>query len=179
MKYYFHSSGHYIGLYTHDVGNDQAPLRPDMMFTLEPGLYFEELGIGIRIEDTILITEEGCEVLTAGIPKTVEEIERFMQGQKHEDRKPGDAYRQVWLFCPLDIAFLEILFLCFVLIGRDAAPDEALPTSDTVLPGTDTTPEFAWENYRTLIHALGGLEEKTYLNCKESFQLLCERVPAF
>ena len=82
MKYYFHSSGHYIGLYTHDVGNDQAPLRPDMMFTLEPGLYFEELGIGIRIEDTILITEEGCEVLTAGIPKTVEEIERFMQGQK-------------------------------------------------------------------------------------------------
>lgn len=67
------------------------------------------------------------------------------------------------------LLFLEILFLCFVLIGRDAAPDEALPTSDTVLPGTDTTPEFAWENYRTLIHALGGLEEKTYLNCKESF----------
>lgn len=78
MKYYFHSSGHYIGLYTHDVGDDLAVLEPDMMFTLEPGLYFEELGIGIRIEDTILITEDGCEVLTAGIPKTVEDIEQFM-----------------------------------------------------------------------------------------------------
>lgn len=79
MKYYFHSSGHYIGLYTHDVGNDEEKLQPDMMFTLEPGLYFEELGIGIRIEDTILITEDGCEVLTADIPKTVEDIEKFMQ----------------------------------------------------------------------------------------------------
>ncbi|MGI6070430.1 MAG: aminopeptidase P family protein [Blautia sp.] len=78
QKYYFHSSGHYIGLYTHDVGNDEAVLEPDMMFTLEPGLYFEELGIGIRIEDTILVTEDGCDVLTAQIPKTVEEIERFM-----------------------------------------------------------------------------------------------------
>lgn len=78
MKYYFHSSGHYIGLYTHDVGNDEAILEKDMMFTLEPGLYFEELGIGIRIEDTILVTEEGCDVLTAGIPKTPEEIEAFM-----------------------------------------------------------------------------------------------------
>lgn len=79
MKYYFHSSGHYIGLYTHDVGNDEAVLEPDMMFTLEPGLYFEELGIGIRIEDTLLVTEDGCEVLSGNIPKTVEDIERFMQ----------------------------------------------------------------------------------------------------
>lgn len=79
MKYYFHSSGHYIGLYTHDVGDDEAILEPDMMFTLEPGLYFEELGIGIRIEDTIRITEDGCDVLTGEIPKTVEDIEAFMK----------------------------------------------------------------------------------------------------
>lgn len=78
QKYYFHSSGHFIGLYTHDVGDDKAILEEDMMFTLEPGLYFEELGIGIRIEDTILITSDGCEVLTADIPKTVEDIESFM-----------------------------------------------------------------------------------------------------
>lgn len=83
MKYYFHSSGHYIGLYTHDVGNDEAALEPDMVFTLEPGLYFEDLGIGIRIEDTILVTKDGCEVLTAGIPKTIEEIEAFMQEVRH------------------------------------------------------------------------------------------------
>lgn len=82
MKYYFHSSGHYIGLYTHDVGDDNAPLQENMMFTLEPGLYFEELGIGIRIEDTILVTKEGCEVLTEAIPRTVEEIEAFMKKTK-------------------------------------------------------------------------------------------------
>lgn len=82
MKYYFHSSGHYIGLYTHDVGDDNAPLQENMMFTLEPGLYFEDLGIGIRIEDTILVTKDGCEVLTRGIPRTVEEIETFMKKAK-------------------------------------------------------------------------------------------------
>ena len=51
------------------------------MFTLEPGLYFKDEGIGIRIEDTILITEDGCEVFSKDIPKTVEEIERFMSGE--------------------------------------------------------------------------------------------------
>lgn len=79
-KYYLHGSGHFIGLYTHDVGEDpENLLQKDMMFTLEPGLYFPEEGIGIRIEDTLLVTEDGCEVLTADIPKTVEEIEVFMQ----------------------------------------------------------------------------------------------------
>ncbi len=75
-RHYCHGSGHFIGLYTHDVGDDSAILQPGMVFTLEPGLYFPEERIGIRIEDTILITEHGCEVLTANIPKTVEEIER-------------------------------------------------------------------------------------------------------
>lgn len=80
-QYYYHGSGHYIGLYTHDVGDEQAILEEDMMFTLEPGLYFPELGIGIRIEDTILVTRDGCEVLSGDIPKTVDEIEAFMAGQ--------------------------------------------------------------------------------------------------
>ena len=53
-------------------------LEEDMMFTLEPGLYFDDEKIGIRIEDTILITKDGCEVFSAGIPKTVEEIEAYM-----------------------------------------------------------------------------------------------------
>jgi len=78
MNYYFHGSGHYIGLYAHDVGDDNAPLEEDMMFTLEPGLYFDDLKLGIRIEDTLLVTKDGCEVLSGGIPKTVEEIEEFM-----------------------------------------------------------------------------------------------------
>lgn len=81
MRYYFHGSGHYIGLYTHDVGNDNALLEEDMVFTLEPGLYFDELGLGIRIEDTLLVTKDGCEVLSGEIPKTVEEIEAFMNNK--------------------------------------------------------------------------------------------------
>lgn len=82
-KYYFHGSGHFIGLDVHDVGDyDDIVLAEDMMFTLEPGLYFDEEEIGIRIEDTILVTKDGCEVLSGGIPKTVEEIEEFMSRGK-------------------------------------------------------------------------------------------------
>lgn len=80
-KYYFHGSGHYIGLNTHDVGDQpDAVLQENTVFTLEPGLYFDDEEIGIRIEDTILVTKDGCEILSAGIPKTVEEIEAFLQG---------------------------------------------------------------------------------------------------
>ncbi len=87
-KYYMHGSGHYIGLFVHDVGNDSAPLEPDMMFTLEPGLYFDELGLGIRIEDTLLVTEDGVEIFSANIPKEIDEIEAVMaKAAKARDRK--------------------------------------------------------------------------------------------
>lgn len=79
-RYYLHGSGHFIGLYTHDVGeHPDNVLVENTMFTLEPGLYFPEEKIGIRIEDTLLVTKDGCEVLTAGIPKTIEEIEAFLR----------------------------------------------------------------------------------------------------
>ena len=71
-----------IGLYTHDVGENNVLLEENMMFTLEPGLYFDDLKLGIRIEDTLLVTKDGCEVLSGRIPKTVEEIETFMAGRK-------------------------------------------------------------------------------------------------
>lgn len=74
-KYYFHSVSHFLGLDTHDVGDRNIPLKPGMVVTNEPGLYIEEEGIGVRIEDDLLITENGCENLSREIPKEIEEIE--------------------------------------------------------------------------------------------------------
>lgn len=78
-KYYFHSFGHYLGLDTHDVGSYEIELKPGMVITNEPGLYIQEESIGIRIEDDLLITENGCEVLSKDIIKSIEEIENFMK----------------------------------------------------------------------------------------------------
>ncbi|KEI02399.1 aminopeptidase P family protein [Clostridium botulinum] len=81
-KYYFHSISHNLGLDTHDVGDRDAVLKPGMVITDEPGLYIPEEGIGIRIEDDLLITEEGCENLSKDIIKTIDEIEEFMELNK-------------------------------------------------------------------------------------------------
>ncbi|HEY2421856.1 MAG TPA: aminopeptidase P family protein [Neobacillus sp.] len=78
-KYYFHGVSHMLGLDTHDVGRTKdLILQPGMVVTVEPGLYIEEEEIGIRIEDDVLVTEEGHEVLSKDIFRTVEEIEAFM-----------------------------------------------------------------------------------------------------
>ena len=78
-KYYMHSVSHHLGIEVHDVTistNDK--LRPGAIISNEPGLYIEEECIGIRIEDDLLITEDGCEVLSKDIIRTTEEIEDFM-----------------------------------------------------------------------------------------------------
>jgi Xaa-Pro aminopeptidase len=72
---YYHNIGHHLGLDTHDPMSRELPLEPGCVITVEPGLYIKDLGIGIRIEDNILITEKGCENLSIDIPKTVEELE--------------------------------------------------------------------------------------------------------
>lgn len=90
--FYMHRTGHWLGMDVHDVGDYKVDtewrvLEPGMTFTVEPGLYISERNsdvakkwhnIGIRIEDDVLITKEGCEVLTSGVPKDADEIETLM-----------------------------------------------------------------------------------------------------
>lgn len=80
-KYYYHGVSHYLGLDVHDIGSRNGLLRPGMVVTVEPGLYVAEEEIGIRIEDDVLVTEDGFEVLSKDIPKTIEAIESFMKSR--------------------------------------------------------------------------------------------------
>ena len=82
-RYYMHGVSHHLGIDTHDAtGPDALELAPGMVITDEPGLYIDEEAIGIRIEDDLLITEDGCTVLSEAIPHTTEEIEAIMAGEK-------------------------------------------------------------------------------------------------
>lgn len=79
-KYYMHGVSHHLGLDVHDISNASASeLRPGAVVTDEPGLYIDEWAIGIRIEDDLLITENGCEVLSQAVIRNADEIEAFMK----------------------------------------------------------------------------------------------------
>ncbi len=91
-QYYMHKTGHWLGLDVHDVGDYQVDgrprlLEPGMVMTVEPGLYVPKTdsrapqalrGLGIRIEDDVLVTKEGHEILTSDVPKQPDEIEQLM-----------------------------------------------------------------------------------------------------
>jgi Xaa-Pro aminopeptidase len=93
FPFYMHRVGHWLGLDTHDVGNyklqgDWRALQPGMTHTVEPGIYIAAHipnvdkkwhNIGVRIEDDVLVTQQGCEVLTAAVPKSAAEIEALMK----------------------------------------------------------------------------------------------------
>ena len=96
-QFYMYRIGHMLGLDVHDVNCIREPdgefktFQPGMVMTIEPGLYVAEdtknvpsdyLGIGVRIEDDILVTESGCEVLTDGVPKEIDEVEALVQSTK-------------------------------------------------------------------------------------------------
>lgn len=78
-KYLYHGISHHLGIDVHDLGTRTEPIRPGMLFTVEPGIYIEEEQMGIRIENNLWITENGNTDLFAGIPITVEEIEAKMK----------------------------------------------------------------------------------------------------
>ncbi|WP_018013536.1 Xaa-Pro aminopeptidase [Teredinibacter turnerae] len=94
--FYMHRIGHWLGMDVHDVGDykvgeEWRVLEPGMVMTVEPGIYVPPdnkkipekwRGIGVRIEDDVAVTKEGNKILTAGVPKTVAEIEKLMRGRK-------------------------------------------------------------------------------------------------
>ena len=78
FKYYFHGVSHHLGLDTHDVALREEPLTAGCVITVEPGLYILEEGIGIRIEDDALVTEDGVINLSSEIIKEISDIENYM-----------------------------------------------------------------------------------------------------
>ena len=100
-RFYMHRTGHWLGMDVHDCGEYREPgakaaegeekpwriLKPGMVVTVEPGLYISPAadipaayhGIGIRIEDDAVLTADGCELITSGVPKSVADIEALMR----------------------------------------------------------------------------------------------------
>ncbi len=83
-KYFTHGLGHHIGLEVHDPGPPETPLEAGMVITIEPGIYIPEEALGVRIEDMILVTPNGGEVLSKALPRDPEAVEKAMR----HDRKP-------------------------------------------------------------------------------------------
>lgn len=77
-KYYWHNVSHHLGFDVHDIVSRERMLEAGMVVTVEPGIYIPEWGTGLRIEDDVLITPEGCEVLSEDVPREPEEIEALM-----------------------------------------------------------------------------------------------------
>ena len=96
--FYMHRAGHWLGMDVHDVGEYKVGgqwrvLEPGMALTVEPGIYIAAdnqsvakkwRGIGVRIEDDVVVTKQGCEILTSGVPKTVAEIEALMAAARSQ-----------------------------------------------------------------------------------------------
>ena len=76
--YFWHSVSHHLGFDVHDTGSRESILRPGMVVTVEPGIYIPSLNVGMRLEDDVLVTEDGCLILSQDIPREAAEIEAMM-----------------------------------------------------------------------------------------------------
>jgi Xaa-Pro aminopeptidase len=88
-QYFIHGLGHNIGLDVHDPGDSCKPLMPGQVVTIEPGIYIPEENLGVRIEDDVLITETGYEVLSSKLPRSADEIEKIMA--EAAKQRPAEA----------------------------------------------------------------------------------------
>jgi Xaa-Pro aminopeptidase len=77
-QYFIHGLSHWLGMDVHDPGSYMRRLEPGMVLTVEPGIYIPAESLGIRIEDVVLVTREGGEVLSSGLPRSAEAVERAM-----------------------------------------------------------------------------------------------------
>ncbi len=83
-QYFIHGTSHHLGLDVHDAVSDpNRPLEAGMIITVEPGIYIPEENLGVRIEDVVLVTETGYELLTRDLPRRADEIERLMEDQRN------------------------------------------------------------------------------------------------
>jgi Xaa-Pro aminopeptidase len=80
--YYIHGLSHWLGMDVHDVGDYTTPLAPGMVLTVEPGIYIPDEQLGIRIEDDVLVTATGHELLSNKAPRTPDDIEKTMRSGK-------------------------------------------------------------------------------------------------
>jgi Xaa-Pro aminopeptidase len=80
-RYFVHGLGHWLGMDVHDVGSYRTPLAPNMVFTVEPGIYIPEEKLGVRIEDDVVVTATGYELLSGGAPRTAVDVEKAMRAR--------------------------------------------------------------------------------------------------
>jgi Xaa-Pro aminopeptidase len=92
-RYFIHGVSHHLGLDVHDPGDRTRPLEPGMVVTVEPGIYIPEENLGVRIEDDILVTRDGHQILTARLPRNADEIEKIMAEGAAARTAPGQSSR--------------------------------------------------------------------------------------
>jgi Xaa-Pro aminopeptidase len=83
---FIHGFGHFVGLDVHDAGDYEKPIPVGAVFTVEPGIYLPAKGFGVRIEDQVLMTDQGYRLLSAAIPRRLEDVEAWIARARSQPR---------------------------------------------------------------------------------------------